>query len=106
MPPSHGVSLAVVKLVPGTKAQSLKTAVQGIMRREEPSLPLVEQPWAREMLAPRDPVRLRREFASLGCSGLERQAELFEVVWPATASEPKLAELGGRASTEHWDDVR
>jgi AcrR family transcriptional regulator len=103
---SADVSLATVKLVAGTKAQLLVAAVQGIMRRQEPSLPLVEQPWWREMLAQRDPVRLLREFASIVCGGLEGQAELFEVVWQAAASEPELAELEERASLGRWSDVR
>ena len=103
---SAGVSLATVKLVAGTKAQLLVAAVQGIMRREEPSLPLVEQPRWRAMLTQRDPVRLLREFASIAASGLEHQAELFEVVWQAAASEPELAELDERASLGRWDNVR
>jgi AcrR family transcriptional regulator len=103
---SAGVSLATVKLVAGTKAQLLVATVQGVMRRDNPSLPLVEQPWWREMLGLRDPVRMLREFASIVCSGLERQAELFEVVWQAASSEPELAELDGRASLGRRDDVR
>jgi AcrR family transcriptional regulator len=103
---SAGVSLATVKLVAGTKAQLLVAAVQGVMRRDDPSLPLVQQPWWREMLGLRDAVRMLREFASIVCPGLERQAELFEVVWQAAASEPELAELDGRASLGRRDDVR
>ena len=101
-----GVSLATVKLVGGTKAQLLVAAIQDVIRRGEPALPLVEQLWWREMLAERDPESLLRRFASAIRAALDRQAALFAVVWQAAASEPEIAAIERRASQGRWQDVR
>ena len=101
-----GVSLATVKLVGGTKAQLLVATLQAVIRRDEPTVPLVEQPWWRQMLAERDPEALLRRFASAIRSALDRQAELFEVVWQAASSEPEIAAIERRASLGRWHDVR
>ena len=101
-----GVSLATVKLVGGTKAQLLIAAIRAVIRREDPTVELVEQGWWREMLAEGDSDGLLRRFASRIRSALERQADLFEVVWQAAASEPEIGALEQRASLSRWEDVR
>ena len=101
-----GVSLATVKLVAGTKAQLLSAAIHALMRRDDTTRMLREQPWWRELLAERDPERLIDRFAAVVRSALDRQAGLFEVVWQAAPSEPELAELERRGSLGRRDDAR
>ena len=101
-----GVSVATVKLLAGSKAQLLVTAIRALMRRDEPTIPHVEQRWWRQMLADPDPEALLRQFASIATEGLQRQADLFDVVYQAAASEPELAELEREGSLGRWQDVR
>lgn len=101
-----GVSLATVKLVAGTKAQLLVAAIQALMRRDEPAIPHAEQPLWQQMLLDRDPEGLLRQFAGVCRSGLEHQADLFDVVYQAAPSEPELAALEEQASLGRWHNVR
>lgn len=99
-----GVSLATVKLVAGTKAQLLVATLQAEVRRDDVALPLVQQQWWQQLLAESDPEGMLRKFVAATTSALERQAELFAVIWQAAASEPEIVALEQRARQSRWDD--
>lgn len=101
-----GVSLATVKLVAGTKPQLLVATIQAEVRRDDAAVPLVQQQWWQQLLAEPDPEVMVRQFVAAIASALERQAELFAVVWQAAASEPEIVALEQRARQSRWDDVR
>lgn len=101
-----GVSVATVKLVAGTKGELLADAIRAVMRRDEPAIPHVEQPWWRQMLQERDAEALLRQFAFIATTGLRGQADLFDVLYQAAPSEPELAELDRQGSLGRWEDIR
>jgi AcrR family transcriptional regulator len=101
-----GVSLATVKLVAGTKAQLLEAAVRSVIRREDPTVPHVEQAWWRDILSRPTAQDVISDFAAQVRAALTEQAPLFEVVYAAASSEPELAQLEQRASLGRWNDVR
>lgn len=101
-----GVSIATVKLVAGTKAELLADAIRAVMRRDEPAVPHVEQPWWRQMLQEPDAEALLRRLAAIGTTGLRGQADLFDVLYQAAPSEPELAELDPQGSLGRWQDIR
>lgn len=101
-----GVSIATVKLVAGTKAELLADAIRAVMRRDEPAVPHVEQPWWRQMLQEPDAEALLRRLAAIGTTGLRGQADLFDVLYQAAPSEPELAELDRQGSLGRWQDIR
>jgi DNA-binding transcriptional regulator YbjK len=101
------VSLATVKLVAGTKAHLLVAALQHTLTTPEASdTPVSEQAWWQQMLAERDAATVLRQFASISRSALERQADLFEVLWQAAASEPELARLDQQGSQARWQTLQ
>ncbi len=101
-----GVSVATVKLVGGTKPNLLVAAIQAEVRRDDDSVPLVEQQWWRELLADPDSNGMLKKFAAAVASAIERQSNLFAVVWQAAASEPEIASLDHRARQGRWNDLR
>lgn len=101
-----GVSLATVKLVEPTKARLLVAAIRDIVRSDDASLPLVEQPSWTALLAEPSPERLLVKLASRAAEALERQADLLSVVWQAAPHEPEIATLEEHASLGRWDDMR
>jgi len=101
-----GVSVATVKLVGGTKPKLLVATIQAEVRRDDDSVPLAEQQWWRELLAEPDSHRMLKKFAAAVASTVERQSELFAVVWQAAAGEPEIASLDQRARQGRWNDLR
>ncbi len=100
------VSLATVKLVAGTKPQLLVATIQAEVRRDDDSVPLVEQRRWKEMLSAPTSEGMVRQLVGGIAAALERQSELFAVVWQAAASEPKIVALEERARQSRWNDLR
>lgn len=101
-----GVSLATVKLVEPTKGRLLIRAIEGVIRSDDASIPLVEQAWWKELLAETDGRRLLIELTRRAGAALERQVDLLEVAWQAARSEPEVARLEELASRGRWQDMR
>jgi AcrR family transcriptional regulator len=100
------VSLATVKLVEPTKARLLGAAIQALIRSDDESVALVDQPWWKAMLAEPDARRLLATVADGIASALERQADLISVVSQAASTEPEAARLEQQGSSGRWSDLR
>jgi AcrR family transcriptional regulator len=100
------VSLATVKLVEPTKARLLGAAIRALIRSDDESVALVEQPWWKAMLAEPDARRLLIAVAGGVASAFERQVDLMTVLSQAASAEPELARLEQQGSSSRWSDLR
>jgi AcrR family transcriptional regulator len=100
------VSLATVKLVEPTKARLLSAAIRALIRPDDESVALVDQPRWKAMLAEPDARRMLAVVADGVASAFERQADLISALSQAASAEPEAARLEHEGSTGRWSDLR
>jgi AcrR family transcriptional regulator len=100
------VSLATVKLVEPTKARLLSAAIRALLRPDDESVALVDQPRWKAMLAEPDARRLLAAVGDGVAAALERQADLISVLSQAASAEPEAARLEQQGSSSRWSDLR
>ena len=100
------MSLATVKLVEPTKARLLSAAIRALIRPDDESVALVDQPRWKAMLAEPDARRMLAVVADGVASAFERQADLISVLSQAASAEPEAARLEQQGSSSRRSDLR
>lgn len=101
-----GVSLKTIYLVFETKRGLLRALWHLLLRGEQDTIPVGEQPWYQEVLDEPDPERQLRLNARNSLIVKTRAGALLDVIRDAASSDPDIAELWARIQTEFHDNQR
>jgi AcrR family transcriptional regulator len=101
-----GVSLKTVYLVFDTKSGLLRALWHLLLRGEQDSIPVGEQPWYREVLEEADPERQLRLNMCNSLIVKTRAGALLEVIRTAAPADPDIGALWARIETEFHDNQR
>ncbi|HEX8975420.1 MAG TPA: helix-turn-helix domain-containing protein [Solirubrobacteraceae bacterium] len=99
-----GVSLKTVYLVFETKRGLLRALWHLVLRGEQDTIPVGEQPWYQAVLEEPDPERQLRLNARNSLIVKTRAGTILEVIRDAASSDPEIAELWARIQTEFHDN--
>src|SRR5437764_9509035 len=98
-----GVSLKTVYLVFETKNGVLRALWHQLLRGQQDTIPVGDQPWYREVLAEPDPEHQLRLNARNSLIVKTRAGAILEVIRDAASSDPDIAQLWARIQTEFRD---
>jgi AcrR family transcriptional regulator len=101
-----GVSLKTVYLAFETKSGLLRALWHLLLRGEQDSIPVGEQPWYLEVLDEPDPERQLRLNARNSLIVKRRAGAILEVIRDAASSDPEIAALWARIQTEFHENQR
>ena len=101
-----GVSLKTVYLAFETKSGLLRALWHLLLRGEQDTIPVGEQPWYREVLDEPDPERQLRLNARNSLIVKRRAGAILEVIRDAASSDPEIAALWARIQTEFHENQR
>jgi AcrR family transcriptional regulator len=101
-----GVSLKTVYLAFETKGGLLRALWHLLLRGEQDSIPVGEQPWYRAVLDEPDPQRQLRLNLRNSLIVKARAGATLEVIRDAASSDPAIAALWQRIQTEFRDNQR
>lgn len=101
-----GVSLKTVYLAFDTKSGLLRALWHLLLRGEQDSIPVGEQPWYREVLAEPDPERQLRLNMRNSLIIKTRAGAIMEVIRTAASADPDIALLWARIQAEFHDNQR
>ncbi|MBF6604165.1 MAG: TetR/AcrR family transcriptional regulator [Chloroflexi bacterium] len=99
---SARVSTETVYGIFGTKRSLLAELVDVSIAGSDDALPILEQPWVREMRGEPDIRRRLQVLANNGRMILERRAAIDEVVRGAAAADPEIMTLSDRAKSQRF----
>ena len=101
-----GVSLKTVYLAFETKSGLLRALWHLLLRGEQDTIPVGEQPWYREVLDEPDPERQLRLNARNSLIVKRRAGAILDVIRDAASSDPEIAALWARIQTEFHENQR
>jgi AcrR family transcriptional regulator len=101
-----GVSLKTVYLAFETKSGVLRALWHLLLRGEQDTIPVGEQPWYREVLDEPDPERQLRLNARNSLIVKRRAGAILDVIRDAASSDPDIAALWTRIQTEFHENQR
>ena len=101
-----GVSLKTVYLAFETKSGLLHALWHLLLRGEQDTVPVGEQPWYREVLDEPDPERQLRLNARNSLIVKRRAGAILDVIRDAASSDPEIAALWARIQTEFHENQR
>ena len=101
-----GVSLKTVYLAFETKSGLLRALWHLLLRGEQDTVPVGEQPWYREVLDEPDPERQLRLNARNSLIVKRRAGAILDVIRDAASSDPEIAALWARIQTEFHENQR
>jgi AcrR family transcriptional regulator len=101
-----GVSLKTVYLVFETKSGLLRALWHLLLRGQQDSIPVGEQPWYREVLEKADPERQLRLNVRNSLMVKTRAGAMLEVIRSAASDDADIAALWARIQTEFHDNQR
>jgi AcrR family transcriptional regulator len=99
-----GVSLKTVYLVFDTKSGLLRALWHLLLRGEQESIPVGEQPWYREVLDEPDPTRQLKLNMRNSLIVKTRAGAMLEVIRSAASVDPDIGALWQRIQTEFHDN--
>lgn len=101
-----GVAPRTVYLAFETKSALLRALWHRVLRGEDASVPVGEQPWYREVLAEPDPERRLRLNMRNSRAVKERAAGVLEVIRAAAPGDPEIGALWARIQAEFHENQR
>jgi AcrR family transcriptional regulator len=101
-----GVSLKTVYLACDTKSGLLRALWHLLLRGEQDSLPVGEQPWYQAVLDEPDPERQLRLNMRNSLMVKTRAGAMLEVIRSAASVDPDVGQLWARIQTEFHDNQR
>lgn len=101
-----GVSLKTVYLAFDTKSGLLRALWHLLLRGDEDTVPVGEQPWFREVLAEPDPERQLRLNMRNSLQVKQRAGAILEVIGSAASVDPDIGTLRARIQSEFHDNQR
>lgn len=101
-----GVSLKTVYLAFDTKSGLLRALWHLLLRGDEDTVPVGEQPWFREVLAEPDPERQLRLNMRNSLQVKQRAGAILEVIGSAASVDPDIGTLWARIQSEFHDNQR
>jgi AcrR family transcriptional regulator len=101
-----GVSLKTVYLAFESKSSLLRALWHLMLRGEQDTVPVAEQPWYQAVLAEPDPERQLRLNMRNSLMVKTRAGALLEVIRDAASATPEVGTLWARIQTEFYDNQR
>ncbi len=101
-----GVSLKTVYLAFETKSGVLRALWHLVLRGDEDTVPVGEQPWFREVLAEADPERQLRLNMRNSLKVKQRAGAILEAIRSAAPADPDIGALWARIQSEFHDNQR
>ncbi len=101
-----GVSLKTVYLAFDTKSGVLRALWHLLLRGDEDTVPVGEQPWFREVLAEPDPERQLRLNMRNSLQVKQRVGAILEAIRSAAPADPDISALWARIQSEFHDNQR